>query len=571
MCKKYIEPAAAVAKNKHFLYFLLVTFIFLLTGLDHDPWWKKGEAYSFGLIYHFYKTGTWLIPTNAGVPFMEKPPLYYWTGTIMCKLFGSWIPLHDAARLPSVLYMGITILFLFLSGQAIFSLQPDRQSLLSRTSVFLFLGTYGTSLYGHSMSTDLALLAGTTVTLYGLILLCKLPEQWKCAGISIGTGIGMVFLSKGLVLPVILSISGLCMSLLSPRFRWQEQTVKGTALACAVALPFFIIWPVLVYQYSPALFHEWFWDNNIGRFLGSSVAKLGAENHRLNLIYMLPVFGFPIFPLACFEVFRSRHEWQRTEYLLPLIISVVGIGVLLLSASFRTIYILPLFPGFCLLAAQGLMRLPPAFLSRWNGFVRIAFSIAGLGVWIIWWNILHPLGTRPFPWLIHWFDSLLAPDFIPEGSQTITCFVALTVAAFWVLSFQLKGNSPLASARIFFMGSVLMWCTTHTLLMPWINETKSFRSAVKSFEDYRDLSPYANECVANYQLGENMAPMLEYFMHRDTPLPTIDLNEKLCPLFLTFTLRDAPVEIDPRWKMVWHGTRLRDIRDSELRLYERVK
>ena len=41
----------------------------------------------------------WITPTLGGVPWLEKPPLYYWQAMIAYRLFGvsDW-----AARLPSI-------------------------------------------------------------------------------------------------------------------------------------------------------------------------------------------------------------------------------------------------------------------------------------------------------------------------------------------------------------------------------------------------------------------------------------------------------------------------------------
>jgi hypothetical protein len=252
-------------------------------------------------------------------------------------------------------------------------------------------------------------------------------------------------------------------------------------------------------------------------------------------------------------------------------ISLVGLIVLFISASFRTVYIMPLFPPFALLAAQGMMRLTERFFRVWNRIVRIGFTLAALGIWVIWWNLSYPPLHRPIPWLVRRFDHIFPPDLVPAGFQLIACTVAVIVALYWIISWRIKDNSPFGTARIFFTGAALVWCTSHTLLLPWINETKSFRTTVRHLEEYIKTSPYANTCIGHYRLGENMAPMIQYFMNLDHPLPIVNLEGNTCPLLLTFALVDEPTDIDPRWKMLWHGTRPLDIKSSELRLYEHVQ
>jgi 4-amino-4-deoxy-L-arabinose transferase-like glycosyltransferase len=49
----------------------------MLFGLiGHDPW-KPDEARYFGVVLEFLRGGDWVVPTLAGEPFVEKPPLFY--------------------------------------------------------------------------------------------------------------------------------------------------------------------------------------------------------------------------------------------------------------------------------------------------------------------------------------------------------------------------------------------------------------------------------------------------------------------------------------------------------------
>ncbi len=542
--------------------------LFLIIGtVAHDPWWKRGEAWGFGIIYHFYLTHTWLIPMNGGVPFMEKPPLYYWTAELFCRLFAGILPLHDAARLASVLYTIIAALFTFKSADVFFADRAEHIT-MRNVAALLFLGTYGLVRLSHALVTDIALLAGTAVALYGMALLWKKPESPKQAGLWFGIGIGMTFMAKGLFIPAALAISAISVWQLLPRPH-NARPSKAVLAAIAISLPLITIWPALLYHDSPILFMNWFWNNNIGRFIGFSVPQLGAENDRLHMLAMLPVFMFPTVFLAAAELICARRQWRRPEYVIPLVISCVILLILFISASGRTPYFLPLVPGFALLGAQAMMRLRPAMLRGWNVAARISFSVFAGAVWLVWWNLLYPPDHRPIPWLEKRFNDIFPPDFVIHGHQNLACALALVSAVLWMLSFRLKADTVANTARIWFTGAALAWCTTHTLLMPWINETHSFRKVVLQMQEFVARTPYKDQCIGNYNLGENMAPMLEYFTQRTEPFPNISLDSSPCPLFLTFTLRSAPEDIDPRWHMIWRGTRILDIKSNELRLYER--
>ncbi len=229
--------------GKYLFYILLV--LFLLSGtISHDPWWKRGEAYGFGIIHHFYLTGTWLVPIDAGTPFLEKPPLYYWTCVIFIYLFKSILPLHDAARLATTFYTIITLLFTYWTGKQLFR-DHENSTALARMNVAFLIGAQGIMHFSHALLTDTALLSGTAITLYGGVILATEPTCWKKSGLWIGIGLGVAFMSKGFVMPGILGISGILLCALLPNLR-ARTTLKALAVALLAASPFLLIWPALL-------------------------------------------------------------------------------------------------------------------------------------------------------------------------------------------------------------------------------------------------------------------------------------------------------------------------------------
>ena len=56
----------------------------------------------------------WLLPTNDGLPRLQKPPLLYWLIVLSCKTFGTN---EAAARLPIALAIVATVAFTFLIGE----------------------------------------------------------------------------------------------------------------------------------------------------------------------------------------------------------------------------------------------------------------------------------------------------------------------------------------------------------------------------------------------------------------------------------------------------------------------
>jgi len=153
----------------------------LVAGLvGHDPW-KPDEAYTFGLVYHILQHNDWLVPTLAGEPFVEKPPLFYWTAALFANALGPVLPLHDAARLASAFYAALTLAFTYLIAKD-WCESPIAAPLL-------LAGCLGYLQHAHQLITDNALLAGIALGLYGLAR--SSAAAWH--------GRSIAFLSKGLL------------------------------------------------------------------------------------------------------------------------------------------------------------------------------------------------------------------------------------------------------------------------------------------------------------------------------------------------------------------------------------
>src|SRR3990170_5406288 len=110
--------ASQLVSSNKWLYALIAAWVFLgLVG--HDPW-KPDEAYTFGLVYHILQSGDWVVPTLAGEPFMEKPPLFYLSAALFAWMLSPLLPLHEGAMLTSGIYMAPTFLFVGLGGRELY-------------------------------------------------------------------------------------------------------------------------------------------------------------------------------------------------------------------------------------------------------------------------------------------------------------------------------------------------------------------------------------------------------------------------------------------------------------------
>ncbi|WP_210504941.1 ArnT family glycosyltransferase, partial [Pantoea ananatis] len=143
---------------------VLVFICWLLPGLfGHEPW-KPDEAYTFGLIRHIAQTGDWVVPTLAGEPFMEKPPLYFIVASFFLRLFSPLLGEPDAARMATGFFIVLACYAIALSARELFGKGAGRWAVL------ILFACLGFPVRAHQMITDIALLAGGATGIYGFIL-----------------------------------------------------------------------------------------------------------------------------------------------------------------------------------------------------------------------------------------------------------------------------------------------------------------------------------------------------------------------------------------------------------------
>src|SRR5438552_6158012 len=124
--------------------------------IGHDPW-KPDEAYTLGIVLDFLEHCDSVVPSLAGDPFVEKPPLFILAAAGFAHLFGHAFPLHDAARLATGLFVGIALLFLALTGRELCGRGCGTMAVL------VMIGCIGHTARLHHLITDAALLAGVAI------------------------------------------------------------------------------------------------------------------------------------------------------------------------------------------------------------------------------------------------------------------------------------------------------------------------------------------------------------------------------------------------------------------------
>lgn len=508
----------------------LLCFIWLATGLTgHDPW-KPDEAYSFGLVYHILQNGDWLVPTLAGEPYMDKPPLFYMVAAVFAKLFAPLLPLHDGARLASGFFVGLTLIFVGLAGRELFG--KDR----GWAAAIILTGCLGMLVNAHLMSTDLGLLAGCAMMLYGYALSQRRP---LLAGLLLGTGLGIGFLSKGFITPVIF----VSVSALLPVFSTWRTREYFTTLAVAIlcALPWLGIWPALLYQRSPELFMEWAWKQNIGNWL--VYAQGGKYSDSLFYLNLLPWFAWPALPLAAWGVWDGRKKiLQQREGQLLLLSLLVMLIALSFVPNIEELFALPLLLPIVLLATMALPSLRRGAANALDRFGIITFGFIAILLWWSWASLITGQSTRVSRWLKEYQSEFVTKfDLVPF-------LIALTLTILWLLLVWRVGRSMRRSVINWAAGVTLLWVLVMTLWLPWLDFNKSYRSMVVSLAG---ALPQERGCIASRYLGDGQKAMLHYFGN----ILTRPGGEKHCDLLLTQGNLSRSDQLKGGWKIIWTGGR----------------
>jgi len=81
-------PDAAAVVHRRVIVGALVVLAWLAWSIGLHPLTLPDEGRYVGVAWEMLRSGNWLIPTENGLPFFHKPPLFYWLTAISMHAFG---------------------------------------------------------------------------------------------------------------------------------------------------------------------------------------------------------------------------------------------------------------------------------------------------------------------------------------------------------------------------------------------------------------------------------------------------------------------------------------------------
>jgi len=339
-----------------------------LTGSDEPRYARIAEE--------MCRQGNWVTPLLEGLPWLEKPPLYYWITIPFFALFGIS---EAAARMGPALSALLAAAALFWLGTRLW----DRMTGLMGASIILTC--VGGAGFARGASTDMPMAACLTVAI-SILMAAAIESKFAFRKTAVAyVFLGLALLGKGPV-AIVLAV-GICLIFwfLDERggsFR-KWRVLPGFAITMAVAVPWF--W--LAFRQNGYTFISIFFINhNLTRYVSD------IHHHTQPFYYYLPIvlgLFFPwtgwlalLIPKSFGSAIRSWRYWDRRSLFLG---SWIVFPLLFFSFSSSKLagYILPSLPPLALLLgariAKWLSNNIPARLSATASWAQL-ISSAGVAI-----------------------------------------------------------------------------------------------------------------------------------------------------------------------------------------------
>lgn len=262
----------------------ILCLIFLFFGLGFYPLMDVDETRYAIIARDLINSFNWNNLNLNTMPFLEKPPLYFWLVGASIKLFGGLSSF--AVRFPIAILASFIVFFTYYVGKRVISRKYGMLSALILLSSIFFL------ILSHIAILDMVLTVFVTSAIYCGFLTNFCNEKnkkyyWWYFYLFIGLG----FLSKGIlafIIPFMIIVPyNFATKNLKEIFK-PIHMLPGFILFTLIALP----WHVIMYQeYGFRFVREYFLIHHFARFMNSEY--IGRERP---LLYFIPIFLLGFFP-----------------------------------------------------------------------------------------------------------------------------------------------------------------------------------------------------------------------------------------------------------------------------------
>ena len=335
--------------NAKWLDFAVFAIALLICARFSFPLLEPEESRYAELPRQMLETGSWIVPTLDGQPYLDKPPLHYWLVAMSYQLFGVSIA---TARIVPTVVAAMTIWLVYRWGRSAVGMGAGIVSAV-------ILATMPDFLYRAPMLTMNGLLAAATTAalVTGFQAISRERFQWKWWLISACCcGIGV--LTKGPIAVALVVGPLFVCPLLDRRLRKANllSLVTFSGIVVAVSGPWFIA----VALREPDFLEYFFWKHHVERVVN-------PFDHAKPWWYYLPQVFLGTLPWTLL-LFATAWAWLRRQSIpasvpFGLMAGVIGLTLFSISGSKRPVYLLPIYPPIAVAAGNYLWSV----MTRSNG------------------------------------------------------------------------------------------------------------------------------------------------------------------------------------------------------------
>ena len=321
-------------------------------GVFARVYYTPDEPREASLVVAMSTQADWALPTLAGRPFAEKPPLLYWLGGAAVAAFG---PAPAAARLPNLAYLLIAALSIgALAARAAGAAAGFAAGFAAATMLQLYQALIW-------LATDAPLVAGVALALSGSYagLVATTRRERLCGYLAMHAGLALAFFAKGLAGWMVPGLALLTVIVLERRWRELVRAEIWAGVPMLVLAIGAWVWAVAAAPGGGAALRVLFWYNLVGRAVALDAPAgyayaAGHANFPAKYLLELPLYLLPWTLLVLAALRRARRGLRladATGTAWRLAVGAIVLPTLLLSlaATARGVYYAPPALGFAVI------------------------------------------------------------------------------------------------------------------------------------------------------------------------------------------------------------------------------
>ena len=503
----------------------IVAIVTSLAGIFNHSLWTPDEPRVAAIGAEMLRSGDLIVPTLSGVPFLEKPPLYWW---IMCACYRAFGISDGVARLPSVLAAIATLLIVYFMARR---LADERAGLMAVLALSTLNGFHA---HVHRAMVDPLLAAAVTLGYWGFTISWFAPAGTKPdvaarrgfdgAGrwTVMYAGGALAFLTKGPIGLVLLAAPVL-LAMLRHRHRGAlsiRAHLPGLALVVAGCL----LWPALLFARDDGYLLRHYVSENLVKRVVMPDAEGYSGGHENPIWYYLTLGAPPmLLPWlvavpALFAWLRRRTmpaDWNAPALAFAASALPVAIGLLSIPDTKRGVYLLPTLPVLAVAMGAWFSSMGrPRQLARSERWAQLAVLMCVAVAPLLAALTLVLVARGSTLWGLDRIDALVGV--VPRSAYLLIAAFAVTVgtAVAWGVSLWRRASTKLISLLALLILAIF---TTYSVIgFPLLDGPKNLHRVT------RDLK----------QSGEPRAPMVAFLLD-EAGRAILSLDLELTPRNIT--------------------------------------